>query len=129
MGVFLRWDITNNCRMKCIHCYNADFRNKRKDILKEDDIRMVIGRLPVEKISVVKLMGGEPFDSEYIDVICNELENKGMKFGLTTNGDFDYEYCELIAFSKKMCSYITFSMDGYQEEARLFRRNLNVTNV
>lgn len=129
MGIFLRWDITNNCKMNCIHCYNAEFRNKHKDILKEGDIRIIIERLPIERIKVVKLMGGEPFDSEYIDVICATLEKRGLKFGLTTNGDFDYEYCESIAFNKSMCEYITFSMDGYQSEARLFRRNLNVANV
>lgn len=129
MGINLRWDITNNCKMNCIHCYNSDFRKSRYDVLNSGDIETIINKLPRDKIRVVKLMGGEPFDSDYIDTICNKLDQRGLSFGITTNGDFEFEFCDAIAFSKKSFSYITFSMDGYKDEAKLFRKNLNVDNV
>lgn len=129
MGINLRWDITNKCRMKCIHCYNAEFRRSRYDVLDEDSIDTIINKLPRDKIKVVKLMGGEPFNSDYIGCICDKLDKRGLMFGVTTNGDFDFEFCDAVAFSKERFSYITFSMDGYKEEAKLFRKNLNVDNV
>lgn len=130
MGIYLRWDITNKCRMNCIHCYNADFRNKNKDVLTCEDMKLIVEKLPAEKIDILKLMGGEPLDCEYIEELSGFLNTKGIRYGITTNGDFDFNYADCIMFSKDNFSYITFSMDGYnKKEALLFRRNLNLENV
>lgn len=129
MSINLRWDITTNCRMNCIHCYNSRFRKSRNDVLSQQDINIIIDKFPAYKINVVKLMGGESFDSKNIVYICAGLSRRGISFGVTTNGDFDWEFANEVAFSKSGFLYITFSMDGYEDEAKLFRKKLDVDNV
>lgn len=112
--------------MNCSHCYNARSRYGKVDKLSPKDIKNIVNKLPVDKISSVKLMGGEPFDSENIFLACDELDHRRIPFGMTTNGNFDIDTYEDL-FNLEMFHYITFSMDGYEEkDARLFRKQLNV---
>lgn len=129
MGILLRWDITNTCKLNCIHCYNSIFRHGNVDELTIADVKTIVRRLPIDNISYVKLMGGEPFDTDLLYTICYELDNKKIPFGITTNGIFDINKYEEI-FEKKMLKYITFSLDGYDEkDIHLFRKGLEINRV
>ena len=128
-NIILRWNITEKCSLGCSHCYNKDFRNKEEWHLSEADIMDIINSLPEKSIRMIKLSGGEPFESELLSFICNNLLEKGISYGISSNGLFNYYDYEEI-FSKYNCEFVTFSVDGVtQKHFDTFRKKSQANKV
>jgi len=123
MKTIIRWNLTNKCRLNCLHCYNKKYRESFSDVALRDKIT-IVNKLPPKNV-LIKLSGGEPFDDPSLLDVCNKLDQREIEFGLTTNGNFDMEkYCAL--FELASLKFLTFSLDGINEEQMVLRKGGDV---
>lgn len=108
-------EVTNNCNLDCIHCYN----DKSSNIEMNAEHFVKIVRL-LERINVffVKISGGEPLCHKTFVHICQILENSNLTVGLVTNGFYVNKYCDII---NKTFDKVDISIDGNEEVHNLIR--------
>ena len=105
-------NLTNNCNLRCAHCYMAAGKSK--------EIRLDINRIVqlVDKInekngtSDIVISGGEPFMFPGLIELLNRLSNNNIT--LFTNGTFINEknYKEICRY----CNEVQISFEGISEE-------------
>ena len=79
------WSFTNQCNLKCRHCYNASGK-KHLDELTNEQAKEVARKLIDFKVDAVNFGGGEcPLRDDFFE-ISEMLYNAGIKLSLTTNG-------------------------------------------
>lgn len=94
----MKWYITNRCNLNCKFCYlNNHFLNEPS----QEDINTIL-RI-IEKIRPIKvsILGGEPTESEYFFYIVNQLENMGIRYSFSTNGQTLERKRSLLNFLEK----------------------------
>jgi radical SAM protein with 4Fe4S-binding SPASM domain len=80
--IFVWWQITHRCNLKCPHCFAYDISNE----LSTDEAKDVINQLSKAKIMFLKITGGEPFiRSDIFDLIDYAL-SKNLSIIISTNG-------------------------------------------
>ena len=86
------WTLGNDCPCKCKHCYSFTVRKKGKNLTKEI-VDKVIEQIQKLNVETVNLGGNEPIFTNGLDVsksmlpyILKELNEKGIKVGITTSG-------------------------------------------
>lgn len=84
--VFVRWEITDQCNLHCLHCY----RNCSKETgahINFDIASMVIKDLSKAKVMTLAITGGEPMLHPLLIKIIQHAKDSGIPFvGLETNG-------------------------------------------
>ena len=82
----IQYEITDNCNLKCIHCYNLSsdlkLRKPKKHIYSKEIAQKIIDN----KIFEVTITGGEPLvnRNEFIEIV-QLLRKNGVKVHLNTN--------------------------------------------
>lgn len=103
-------EITNQCNLKCKHCYDV-FTGGRQ--LSEEDQTMIIENLVAEKCKRVTISGGEPLVvGENVFKFAQKIKDKGMKVVMVTNGTLVKKF-PLSYY--KVFDHIQISLDGPKE--------------
>lgn len=79
------WSLTDNCNLKCLHCYNNSGKAKPNELTTGQ--AFAVAKLLVDaNVAAVNFGGGEcPLRADFFDV-CRFLDEHGIKLSLTTNG-------------------------------------------
>lgn len=79
-------EITENCNMRCLHCYEGTRHRPNKAALTLPEWQSVIDQIAAEKVRRVVVIGGEPCTHKDITRILGYLGEKGIPTTLFTNG-------------------------------------------
>lgn len=108
-------DITNNCNLRCKHCFWGSNLKNENNIPKEEWKKFIED---IKNIGVAKVVvsGGEAFtNKELLDILEYCYENEIMIASIFTNGTIDDEYTDkIIEFlsNKKLTTVFYISLDG-----------------
>ena len=78
-------DVTNQCNMRCIHCYHPFDEYDKSNVLRFDDIKKIIDEAFSLGVFRVTISGGEPFLRCDIFDILEYISRKGMIIDVFTN--------------------------------------------
>ena len=67
----LLWDITNECNLRCIHCYNANAPAKHSSGFDMIEPKEIIKQLSNLGFTHIHLLGGEPLLYKKLPVLIN----------------------------------------------------------
>ena len=124
----IQWHITDNCNLRCRHCYQNDF-SPEKDLPLESLIFIfenISEFLKKEnKKLVIDITGGEPFLHRYFwELVEHILNSKFLKsLGIITNGFLLNE--EIIYTIEKNMIKLKISAEGFEKEIYEFFRGKN----
>ncbi|MBQ5995018.1 MAG: radical SAM protein [Clostridia bacterium] len=111
----LQWHITHKCNLHCAHCYQQEYSSHAGlpeliEVLdKYERFLFLHGFKPH-----IFLTGGEPFSSENLFPLLEEIKKRGMPFTLLTNGTLiDIHKANRLAFLQPEC--VQVSLDGTRE--------------
>ena len=81
----LRISITAACNMKCVYCHNEG--NTKMAMITKEQIREIVEESKDFGIKKIRITGGEPLVSPYVEEICQMLtEEYGISVEMNTNG-------------------------------------------
>jgi len=86
MGISIKWDITYRCNLFCTHCIKGDQLSNTAKEPSLEEVKQIIDNLSEKKIDYIHLLGGEPTVRDDFIEILNYFDEKGIPFGLNTNG-------------------------------------------
>lgn len=79
-------EITDNCNLHCLHCYNKSLNKKKNRYISKDEFQSFLLKAKEIGINSISISGGEPFLhpllSEFI-CMCSDL---GIESRIVTNG-------------------------------------------
>lgn len=109
----LRISITAACNMKCVYCHNEG--NTKMAILTKEQIRKIVEASKDFGLKKIKITGGEPLVSPYVEEICQMLtEEYGISVEMNTNG---IEIEKLLGIIKKgWLKKVVIGMDYFDKE-------------
>lgn len=109
--LFIKWAITNECNLRCKHCYLGEYKNNIENYY----IDMLIEDFRKNKVAYVTLTGGEPLINKDFQTIIRKLYNNGITTYIATNGTLlDIEKVNfLIANGIKV---VQISLDGASKD-------------
>lgn len=114
--------ITENCNMRCKHCFNSCADN-RKNQLTTEDVKKIAIQLKDMHVINASVTGGEPLLHNDFQEIFLALAEQGIKMNITTNGTAPRTK-EMVKFFKdniENVRYITFSLAVDLEDYSLIR--------
>jgi len=121
--LFITWNITSNCNLRCKHCFRTEYEH---NLLTNKKIDEFINLFIKHNVEAVILTGGEPLTSKKIFYILKKLQGK-IKVGIATNGILLTE--EMI---KKLLYYnvksFQISLDGASASINDYIRGNGVFN-
>jgi len=79
------WNFTNNCNLKCKHCYQQAAGPLENELSLEEKISLV-NQLDAAGVAAVALSGGEPTIHPHFKRIIQELSSRGIFTSVATNG-------------------------------------------
>jgi radical SAM protein with 4Fe4S-binding SPASM domain len=103
-----KWEITDKCNLKCIHCLVR--RVKRKRELSTSEVLTALENLQRHGLRKLELTGGEPLLRRDIFHILEYCKKKGIEVDLITNGTLIDKY--VVKKLKKVANRIYVSLDG-----------------
>lgn len=109
--------VTQRCNLKCKHCLEWRFKDKKEMSLKE--IKKILKKLWEGGAVHLSLNGGEPFIRKDIGEILKYAKNLGFSIGVTSNGTF-------IPKKKSCLKYVDIlglSLDGPEKIHNKLRGN------
>ena len=77
------YDVTMNCNLRCIHCYNNDFLDVGQPI--EIDVQEIMAGLQKIKFTNIVIQGGEPLLVQNLENLVEGINNEGINVFITTN--------------------------------------------
>jgi len=108
--LFVWWDITYQCNLRCKHCYSNSGLPANNE-LATDEVRKIIDQLVEMKVFYIYFLGGEPFIRKDFLEIADHCRELGMSVMVNTNGWFiDYDLARKI--KKVGIHHIRVSIDG-----------------
>ena len=118
---FVQWHITNQCNLRCRHCYQDDFT--RSDDLDGAGLRRISANLLTaieswDKTACIHLTGGEPLLKPELFSLLEDLNQSPSveELGLITNGLFlDREMIKRLSAYSKL-NKVKLSLDGADPE-------------
>ena len=114
------WNITRNCNLKCVHCYNDSGAGKKCNDASTEEAKAVLDDLAAFGIPSVLFSGGEPFMRHDLFELIKYATDKGLRAVISTNGTLITP--EAAARIKEYgVSYVGISLDGIGEINDKFR--------
>ena len=105
------WNITRNCNLKCIHCYNDSGVGKKFDDISTDKAKAVLHDLAQFGVPSVLFSGGEPLMRPDLFELIEYARQKSLRIVISTNGTLiTDEVAKKIKDSG--VSYVGISLDG-----------------
>lgn len=133
--LLLQWHITNQCNLRCSHCYQDDYRKRSLEfhhllgILDQYEILLAaLGKNGKKISSQINITGGEPFIRNDFLQLLKEIQKRDIPFAILTNGTLiDRETAHFLkALSPK---YIQLSLEGTQARHDAIRGSGNHLRV
>lgn len=119
----LHLHVTNQCNMKCPHCYMKS-GNAYADELSTEEIKSLCEQFYHAGGTDVFLTGGEPTVRPDFFELVEYISRLGMKVSIYSNGLFwDEERVKRLASQNVDC--VQISIDGYDEESNSLVRGKN----
>lgn len=107
-------NIWDKCNLNCKHCFNEGGRAQGKLLSYSEIIRLIEEAQEYIGIEEVQMTGGEPTQRPDIFLVIRELQQKGIKILLQTNGIFGNDILnEILNLPEKSFSLIV-SLDGIE---------------
>ena len=108
-----RLSITSACNMKCEYCHNEG--NSHCSMLTPEDVDKILADSYNIGLKTIRLTGGDPLVSPYIEDICKLIKEKyGLKISINTNGILIKRILKLI--EKKYISRVVIGLDYVDKE-------------
>jgi radical SAM protein with 4Fe4S-binding SPASM domain len=116
--VYVVFDITNKCNLKCIHCYSST----KNDELKTNDVYHIINMLYEQGAGIIDFGGGEPLLRNDIFDIISYSKDIGLYTSISTNGLLlSDNYVKRL--KKLKIDQVCISLDGAKPETNDYIRN------
>ncbi|MEE9366038.1 MAG: radical SAM protein, partial [Dehalococcoidales bacterium] len=114
------WNITRNCNLKCVHCYNDSGTGKTCNDATTPEAKAVIDDLARFGVPSVLFSGGEPLMRHDLFELIGYAGDKGLRTVISTNGTLiSKEAAKTI--KDRGVSYVGISLDGIGEINDKFR--------
>ncbi len=105
------WNITRNCNLKCIHCYNDSGAGKSCNDLNTEEAKAVLDDLAQFGVPSVLFSGGEPLMRPDLFELIGYAADKGLRTVISTNGTLiTNDVAKKI--KEQGVSYVGISLDG-----------------
>jgi len=105
------WNITRNCNLKCVHCYNDSGADKPCDEVSTAQAKSVIDDLARFSVPSVLFSGGEPLTRPDLFELITHTVDRGLRAVISTNGTLIS--AEKAREIKRLgVSYVGISLDG-----------------
>lgn len=109
--LFVVWNFTNRCNLKCKHCYQDSEHECIKDELSLDEKLAVVDQMGRMQIPMMAISGGEPTLSKDLLPIIRRAREYEMHLSLATNGTtLTPQRCEELA--EAGLRYVEISLDS-----------------
>jgi len=114
------WNITQQCNLKCVHCYAHAKSTARDNELSTQEGKHLIDDLAQFGVPVILFSGGEPLIREDLPELASYAVEKGMRAVISTNGTL---ISTSVARTLKEIglSYVGISLDGMEKINDRFR--------
>lgn len=118
----LQWHITHKCNLRCLHCYQEDYK---KDLAFEEMKKIFYQYIDFLKEynyrGHINITGGEPFLHPNFFEIIDLFEKNNITFGILTNGTLlNEDIVQRLSIYKKL-SFVQISIDGTKRMHDLIR--------
>ena len=109
---YLQWHITHACNLRCVHCYQEDYRShmpRAQLFAALEDFAALISDKNVRP--QVNLTGGEPLLHPDFFPLAEEIRRREWRLGVLTNGTLiDEETADRLAALRPV--FVQISLDG-----------------
>lgn len=118
------WNYTNNCNLKCSHCFtDASFNRKSNNELTTDEAKQVVNILAANDVVTLNFCGGEPLIRKDLFQVINYARNHDIIPSVSTNATLlSKENCNEL-FNSGVRS-ITISLDSFSPKNHDRLRNV-----
>ena len=119
---YVQWHFIDSCNLRCIHCYQSDYRRKKIDlnILKSIFLKLDEAMEKWKMKCFVSLTGGEPFlqpDGLFYLMDLIEKSDNFKNMAILSNGTLlDINLVGKLKSYKKLAE-VQLSLDGHDEES------------
>lgn len=79
------WNITNQCNLRCNHCYMAADGHQMPDELTDEETMNLVAEMKAAQVPVVFISGGEPMVRKNFWDIVEALHESGVRPTISTN--------------------------------------------
>ncbi|MCL1934994.1 MAG: radical SAM protein [Defluviitaleaceae bacterium] len=125
--LFICWDLTYRCNLKCIHCFCGELNTEEYIHNEQIDTKRIIEIIDeLEKLKIYSLefAGGEPLLAKSFYEILNHASTKNFKISLATNGTLIND-TTVDKFKKFGISSVQISLDGHNKDLHEYIRGRN----
>lgn len=107
--LFIVWNFTNRCNLRCRHCYQNAGINSSKELTTYEGLKLV-EELAEADVSSIAFSGGEPLCRKDFFKIAKRARELGMYVAVATNGTLiDREVARKLS---EIIHYAEISLDG-----------------
>jgi radical SAM protein with 4Fe4S-binding SPASM domain len=114
--------VTRRCDLACHYCYQGLANRSHTDMSLEHAALALDKIKRVNPRSIIIVTGGEPFAHPRIFEILDEVNRRGFRFTILSNGTYIDEACAARLKALEHFWYIQLSMDGITEETHALTR-------
>jgi radical SAM protein with 4Fe4S-binding SPASM domain len=133
--LLLQWHITDQCNLRCRHCYQEDYKESGPEfqqllgILDQYEILLAsLGGNGRRTRGQINITGGEPFVRNDFLQLLKEIRGRGIPFAILTNGTLiDRDTARFLKVLSPR--YIQVSLEGTQERHDAIRGEGNHARV
>ncbi|MGA1841757.1 MAG: SPFH domain-containing protein [bacterium] len=115
---YVQWVVTDRCQFQCAHCETTVAQNDNRE-LSTTQAKKIIDQLAEMGCEFLSITGGEPMLRKDLFDIARYANEKGIKLGLTTNGQATEE--NLSALSDIKLESLVVTLDGYGDTQNRIR--------
>jgi len=116
--LYVVFDVTNKCNLKCIHCYSSKYDKE----LTKNDLFHIIDMLYRNGAGIIDFGGGEPLLRDDIFEILSYSKKIGLYTSISTNGTLLDKDCVKRLKSINI-DHVCISLDGANSETHDHIRN------
>ncbi len=117
--IFVVWQFTNRCNLRCRHCYASSTPSSMPDELTTDEAKKLIDELAECGVAGIAFSGGEPLARGDFFEVARYAKERGFYVSVATNGTL---ITPSVAKMLKDCvDYVEISIDGLGETHDSFR--------
>ncbi|MGA1824024.1 MAG: SPFH domain-containing protein [bacterium] len=109
---YVQWLSTDCCQFNCSHC-DTTSNQAGPEELKTNQVRKALDEMAVLGCEFLSITGGEPLLRGDIFDITRYAHQKGIKVGLTTNGEATEAH--LIPLEQAHFDSVAITLDGYRD--------------
>lgn len=129
--IFLQWDSTNDCNLRCRHCYHNEEGQEKHNQEKDDLMSLVETKSMIDDLADTAqrwgmlpkfhISGGEPLMRKDLISILEHAQQRGVPTRLLTNGTLITREKAKI-FHEKGMKRLQISIDGDKEKHNFVRQ-------